>query len=159
MIPSCRVHLPPCSYSKILSSFFFLQPHLTHVMRTVRVCCSVTGLSQRTAAGWAAWNMQQMRKQDVLLSQIAAGDVWPSRVISGFKYCCILQDYLFCVLKFTWAGCFMESILSYSSLKWSCCPFGPWAFMFWLWVCWVFLPVDINKSVWWCISEICLLSL
>lgn len=103
--PACHVPPPPCSYSKILSSFF-LQPHLTHV---VGLCVF--------AAAELQWDCPRGQLLDELagacstclsgtssVSLIAAGDVWPSRVISGLKYCCILQNYLFCVLRLAWAA-------------------------------------------------------
>lgn len=35
LMPACHVPLPPCSYSKILSSFFLLQPPCASVVSTV----------------------------------------------------------------------------------------------------------------------------
>lgn len=106
--PACHVLPLPCSYSKILSSFF-LQLHLTHVVGTVCVCCCWTAALQWDCPrgqllGELPGACSTCLSGTSAVSLVAAGDVWPSRVISGLKYCCILQNYLFCVLRLAWAA-------------------------------------------------------
>lgn len=64
---SCPVPLPPWSHSKILSSCLpsaSLACWGLHASLLLLDCCSVVGLPQRTASGWAVWSMWEIHQQE-----------------------------------------------------------------------------------------------
>lgn len=153
--PACHVPPPPCSYSKILSSFF-LQPHLTHV---VGLCVFAAAELQwdcprGQAPGWAGWSMQHMLKWDFLsISDCCWGCVAQQGYLRTQILLYITELSILCAE--VGLGCCINRLFH---IKHHSLPFSKMkllsllapAFLFWWWVCWNFLPIDINKSVWWC---------
>lgn len=145
VIPACRVPLPLCSYSKTLSSFFpSASPYPCDedcMLLLLLNCCSVMGLSQRTASGWAAWSMQQMRKQDFLSisgccrGRMAQQDDLRTQIlldIAELSILCAEAHFGCCINRLFQVK---HPSLPFSKIKLLCL----WAFMFWWWVCWGFL--------------------
>lgn len=149
--PDCHVPPPPFLYSRIVSSFF-LQPHLTHMVGSVCVCCcwpaAAVGLSQRTASGWAGWSMQPMLKWNFLgISDCCWGCVAQQGYLRTQILLYITELSILCAE--VGLGCYINRLFH---IKHHSLPFSKMkllsllapAFLFWWWVCWNFLPIDNN---------------
>lgn len=171
VIPAFHVPLYCCSYSKILSFFpvsFFPSaspyPCDEDRMRLLLLSwCSVTGLSQRAASGWAVRSTQQMLKQDFLST---SGCCWGHVAQQGYLRTQILLYIaeLSIPCAEVHLGCCINRLFHVKHPSLPLCKmkfFSLWPLGIYVPImgCWDFLPVDINKSVWWCISEISVLSL
>lgn len=117
-------------------------------------CCSAMGLSQRTASGWAGWSMQHMHKWDFLsISDCCWGCVAQQGYLRTQILLYITELSILCAE--VGLGCCINRLFH---IKHHSLPFSKVkllsllasAFLFWWWVCWNFLPIDINRSMWWC---------